>query len=173
MATLSKNDKLLAVGYKSDMTLAELGDRIVDLIYQAELKYNKNIEKEQKENKKREKLKKVDCNSSKYKVLLRLINQILSKLNKPNIDKLEDFKYIDRDGLIKEEIEVTMQEMEPEIYKYFDKTKTRWYFRNTTQNYILSFLRLACYDVGLLFNTTKKNITKNGNVKTHYFYSID
>lgn len=117
--------------------------------------------------------KTVDQTSSKYVILLQVVNKILTNLNKSNIINLMDFKCIDREDIIKEGNEMVMKEMEKDIYEHFDKSKCGFYRKKTTKNYILTFIRSACDDLGLNFIYKHKNIQKSKIMTTHYLYSIE
>ncbi len=66
--------------------------------------------------------------------------------------------------------------MESEIFKVFAKTNMRWFSRNSVSNYILSFMRYACKDIGLMFTYITKDVIINvGDEKyrkARNFYSI-
>ncbi|ARF08062.1 hypothetical protein Catovirus_1_112 [Catovirus CTV1] len=116
--------------------------------------------------------KTVDKNNPKYIILLKLINSILTNLKMNNVDDLTEFKNVDRDDIIKEENINTYNKMEKDLFKYFDKKKCQWYRRTQIKNYILSFIRAACEDIGLNFTYVTKNKTKNNIVKSYVYYSI-
>ena len=86
-----------------------------------------------------EKNTKVDKNSDKYKVILKLVNKILINLDKKEITDLTGFIDIDREDIIKDENNKTLVEMEKEIFKFFDKRKTGYYRKSDTL--ILNCLR--------------------------------
>lgn len=112
----------------------------------------------------------------KYVIILKLINKILTNIGKPNVNKLEDFKMIDREDIIREINELSLNDMEKEIYKHFDKAECGWYRRKMTKAYILTFLRYACDKIGYKFTYCQKEITtevNNRNLRqTHIFYYI-
>jgi len=117
-----------------------------------------------------------DKNSDKYKIALKFINKILINLKKDELDDLTNFKNIDRENIILDINKKTLNDMEKEIFKYFDKAKCGYYRRNDTKHYILTFLRCICNDLNLSFSYYKKDITEivnNKNYrKTHVYYSI-
>ena len=116
--------------------------------------------------------KNINKKTGKYVILLKLLNKILTNLSKNNITDLTEFQNIDRDDIIKEENVNCYDELENEIFEYFDKAKCGWYRRNRTKNYLLTFLRVACENIGLKFSYIQKNRAKNSLVKTHIYYSI-
>lgn len=118
----------------------------------------------------------IDKNSDKYKIVLKLANNILANLEKNKIADLTDFKSIERDDIIKDINKKSLSNMEKEIHKYFDKDEISWYRRNYVDHYILTFLRAVCPNIGLKFKFEKKDITTEINGKrfrrTHVYYSI-
>lgn len=115
---------------------------------------------------------KVDMTTEKYKILLKLINQILTNLNKPNVNDLREFKNIKREMIILDIHEQSFKALEKEIFKHFEKKQCNWYGRKNLQHYILTFLRCACKDIGLQFVYERKNIMKNSVVQTKLTYKI-
>ncbi len=115
-------------------------------------------------------------NTDKYKVALKFINNILTNTEKEKINDLIEFKDIDRDHIINDDNKQNFNVMMPELFEYFDKVKCGWYRRNTTKNYILTFLRYMCDDLDLQFTFEQKEIYEliNGKNyrKTHTYYTI-
>jgi len=121
-----------------------------------------------------EKNTKVDKNSDKYKVILKLVNKILTNLGKKEIADLTGFIDIDREDIIKDENNKTLVEMEKEIFKFFDKGKTGYYRKSDTL--ILNCLRGLLKDLGYKFKNKKKEkstyIDGKSYKRTHMIYSI-
>ena len=63
----------------------------------------------------------VDKSDPKYIIALQFLNHILTNINKPNINDILDFKDITRQEILKQENLNKLNEMESEVYKYFDK----------------------------------------------------
>lgn len=101
----------------------------------------------------------INKNTDKYKITLKFINKILVNIGKEEIDDLTKFVNIDRADVIKEINIKTFEEMEVELLKYFDKYKFGWYRRSTTKQYILTFIREMCDDLGLLVHINKERIS--------------
>lgn len=116
----------------------------------------------------------VDKNSDEYKVALKFTNKILENLGKPGIDDLTKFKDIDRDEIIKDVNKKTLQEMEGEIFKHYDKNKCNYYRK--TNALVLNCLRAMVKQLGLSITNVKKDITiiHDGLKyrKTHMMYTI-
>ena len=121
-------------------------------------------------------VKQVDKTTEKYKIALIFVNKILIGLGKNNIDDLTEFKDINRELIITPNITKIFTDFQPELFNYFDKVKCGWYKRNTTKNYILTFLRCMCDDLELNFEYKQKDITVYKDGKgyriTNYFYYI-
>lgn len=115
-------------------------------------------------------------NDEKYKTALQLINEILVNLNKSKVDDLTEFKDIDRDLLVSPENKKTFSDMSDILFDKFDRVKCGWYRRTQVKDYILTFLRCMCTDLGLQFTYEQRDITKSINGKnyrkTHTFYFI-
>lgn len=117
---------------------------------------------------------KVDKNSEKYIVALKFVNKILVNIGKEEIDDLIKFQDIDRDEIIKDVNKKTLQEMENEIFKYYDKNKCNYYRK--TNSLVLNCLRGMIKQLGLSMTNVKKDITiiHDGLKyrKTHMMYTI-
>lgn len=118
----------------------------------------------------------IDPLTDKYKVALKFINMILANLGKPAITTLTEFTNIDREDIIKEVNKQSFDAMQGELFSYFDKVAMGWYRRNKVNNYILTFLRNMCDDLGLEFAYEQKDITRLIDEKsfrsTFMFYLI-
>lgn len=115
----------------------------------------------------------MDKNSDKYKIALNLVNGICVNIGKSQINELTDFKNIDRDDIIKDVNRRTLELMEKEIYKWYDKTKCGFYRKANNKRYIIRVIEVMCDDLGLEMTYRKKNVQKNSIFKTHYLYSIN
>lgn len=112
--------------------------------------------------------------NKKKEVMLKLLNRIRESGN--DITELTDFKNINRDDIIKDETIKKFDEMEKELFEYFDRTKCGWYRRKRIKVYILTFLRYCCKDLGYQFKSSQKEIIEKINNKnfrhTDVYYSI-
>lgn len=119
---------------------------------------------------------KIAKTDSKYKTALKLINKILINIDKDQIDDLTNFIDIDRNLIISDKNKNELVKMEKELFKHFDKKKFGWYSRSSVKNYILSFLRHMCNDIGLKFSYYQKDTNTSANGlnyrKTYTYYSI-
>ena len=117
---------------------------------------------------------KVDKNSEKYKLALKLVNMILVNIGKTEIDDLTKFVDIDRKDIIKDINKIEFEKMTNEIFKQYDKKQCGYYRK--TDTFILNCLRCMLKDIGFNFEKQQKDITStiNGDNyrKTHTFYSI-
>lgn len=118
---------------------------------------------------------KVDKNSEKYKVGLKFVNEILANIGKEGIDDLTKFKDIDRDDIIENINKTTLENMEEEIFKYYDKNKCNFYRK--TNGLVVNCLRGMMRQLGLSMTSVKKDITSTINGKkyrkSHMFYSVN
>lgn len=139
--------------------------------------YSKHIDIKVKKNKRKDQSEKCNTNDPKYVVLLEFLNCVLANIGKKKINKLEDFKDIDREDIIKD-INKNLLEghMGNKLYEHFDKVACGWYRRKLTDTYILSFLRYACRIIGYPFEYYQKDVTILANGRnlrqTHIFYNI-
>jgi hypothetical protein len=155
---LTNKNKLQFLGLGS-RKLVVLSDQYIDDLYNLyKDKYGKMIKKK------------------KQVVLLKLMNGILNALGNPEITKLTDFKDIDRDDIIKPECVSVYNQMEDELFTCFDKHVCSWYKRKKIKNYIMTFIRYTCIDIGLKYIYKKRETTIIVNNKRykgiHYMYSI-
>ena len=88
----------------------------------------------------------IDKSDPKYIIALRFINHILINNNKPEIFDILDFKDVTRQEILKEENLDKLNEMETELYKYFDKIKCGYYRK--TDNYVINFFRGMLKELG-------------------------
>ena len=118
----------------------------------------------------------VDMNSDKYKITLKFVNKLLENIGYKKINDLTEFKNINRDDIIKNKNKKSLDAMEKEFLKYFDKSDIGWYRKASVDYYILTFLRSVCRCIGLKFNFDKKDISEEIDGKkyrrTHIYYTI-
>ena len=114
--------------------------------------------------------------SEKYKIALKFINKILISIEKNEIDDLTKFTDIDRKMLISAKTKEIFTDMQKELFVHFDKVKCGWYKRNKVQDYILTFLKCMCIEMGLSVKSSKRDVKETidgvNYRKTHSFYSI-
>ena len=67
---------------------------------------------------------------AKYKLVLDLVNKILLNIGKSEIGELEQFSDIHRESLLNETNLTIIEDMEPLLFKFFDKTKSGYYRKN-------------------------------------------
>jgi hypothetical protein len=99
----------------------------------------------------------VDKSDPKYIIALRFINHILINNNKSEIFDILDFKDVTRDEIIKQENLDKLNELESELYKYFDKDKCGYYRK--TDNYVINFFRQMLKELGYKAVVVKKDKT--------------
>ena len=99
----------------------------------------------------------IDKSDPKYIIALKFINHILVNNNKPEIFDILDFKDVTRDEIIKQENLTKLDELEPELYKYFDKDKCGYYRK--TDNYVINFFRGMLKELGYKAVVIKKDKT--------------
>ena len=121
--------------------------------------------------------KELDKNSYKYTVFLKLLNKILEEAGKPNIDDIYEFKDISRNDILKNDKVNELFGLEKELFgpKSFKKQGFYWYERKKKENYIFTFLRKACEDLGVeLKFLNRKKISKKSNkvVYTNYYFIV-
>jgi hypothetical protein len=117
----------------------------------------------------------VDKNDPKYVIALQFLNHILTNNNKPNIQDILEFKDITRQEILKDENLIRLNEMEPELYKHFDKDKCGYYRK--TDNYVINFFRQMLKEIGYkaVMEKKDKTIKINGESyrKTFIYYHIE
>ena len=101
-------------------------------------------------------LDKIDHTGEKYQVLLKFVNKILLNIDEPKIDKLTDFKDIDREDIIKDVNKQALDDMQKELFAQFNK-KNCGYYRKTPA-IVLNCLRGMMKEIGL--NMVKKQKEK-------------
>lgn len=141
---------------------------------QIRLIYNEDIVKPNKKKliKNKNTTPPIDKNDEKYKIALKFINKLLESLKKSPITDLEQFQNIDREDIISDTCMKILTEMEKELFNYFDKKKSSWYNRKIIKNYVITFLKYMCKNIGYNFEHRKKTIQNNSINKTHTLYSI-
>ncbi len=88
----------------------------------------------------------VNKTDPKYVIALQFLNYILTNNNKLQINDILDFKDITRQEILKQENLDKLNEMEPELYKHFDKMKCGYYRK--TDNYVINFFRGMLKEMG-------------------------
>jgi hypothetical protein len=118
----------------------------------------------------------IDKNSDKYKIALKLINTILTNLNKDNVDDITKFVDIDREDIISELNMKSYEDLKKEIGKHYNKIKCGYYKKNS-KTVIISCLRGITKELGYNLTYQQKEIYENIGTKsfrrTHTFYSIN
>ena len=116
----------------------------------------------------------IDKNSDKYKVLLKLVNSILSNIGQDEIDEITEFINIDRDDIIKDVNTISFRAIEKELFEHYDKYKCGYYKKSNA--YVLNCLRGLVKQLGYELIYTRKEIGQIVDGKslrrTHTFYSI-
>jgi hypothetical protein len=112
--------------------------------------------------------------TDKYMIALNFVNKILVDMGKGEIDDLTKFIDIDRDDIAKEINTQTLNSMESEIFKLYNKKRCSYYEK--TPNLALNCLRGMIKELGLKFTYIRKEKCEviNGRTykRTHLLYSI-
>ena len=116
-------------------------------------------------------------NEIKYNLILEFVNKILSFNNCPNITNLLDFKDVPRETMISDECLKFTEEMENDVFKYFDKNKSGYVNKKRSiKTYPLNFLRGLLRQINYeLINRTderSEKINGRGYRRKWIFYSI-
>jgi len=120
--------------------------------------------------------KEYDKNDKKYVVLLKVLNKILEANGKPPITDIREFRNVSRDDIIKVEGSHELFGLGKEAFGKqgcFDPRKCQWFIRKTTNNYILSFLRGACAEIGADFRYDNKRKLEDKQVSYLIYYTIE
>ena len=119
-------------------------------------------------------VEKEPLDSPKYKLALKFVNKILVNIGKDEVDDLTKFVNIDREDIIKEVNRKSLEEMEGELLKLFDKKKLGLYRR--TDTIALNCLRGMMKEIGYKLIKEQKDITSTidgqNYRKTHMIYHI-
>lgn len=117
---------------------------------------------------------KIEKDSDKYKIVLKLINKILKNMGKDEIDDITKFTDIDREDIIKEANIKALNDMDGELFKHFNK-KNCGYYRKTDA-LVLNCLRGMMKEAGFKLAKKQKGVCKEIDGKkyerTHMIYSI-
>lgn len=117
-------------------------------------------------------LNKNDNNDAKYKVLLNLINKILVTMGREQIDDLKNFKSIKRSDIIELQDANNLLGMNKELFKYFNEDESLWHMRYDKKDYIVSFLKYACQDIGFKLASIQKTISLKSKITKVTYYAI-
>ena len=115
----------------------------------------------------------MDNTCTKTKLALELVNDILETINKPSINTLEDFKDIDRELLITDQVLQMITKYEPKFFGPFSKIKLKYYHKNIHKNYQLSFLRGMAQELDYKLGSKTYKKQENTVVKTTQLYSFE
>ncbi len=114
-----------------------------------------------------------DC--QKYKMVLKLVNSMLTNIGRPEITDLTEFKDIDRDDILCDLNKTTVLEMENELFPLFDKKKVG-YYRQNCKGFVVNCIRGLLKDIGYKLSYVHRDMTSTVNGKnyrrTHTIYSI-
>ncbi len=164
---LTKEDKLKALNLDSSQNLP---DDYLDILYNDYLKKQPKVVIQKKK-----KIPTINKNSPNYKIridlILKVLNQVLTTIGKPQIAQLIDFKDIDRDDIIKDTVLVEVEKLYDEIFAVFNKTTCRYYKRKTTNEYILTLIRTMLHAINYhLYYDNKFKKSDNGWNNTTMYY---
>jgi len=96
----------------------------------------------------------------KYKLLVKLLNSILTELNKPIIEDVLKFKNINRDDILKLDTNKIVNDHINEIVIEYGKSCINYSNRNKVNLYILSLIRRMCKTCGYKLDAVYKTINK-------------
>lgn len=150
-------NRLDKIGYLTShniITMNDIQEDEVDYIYQRVYK--------------RENTALVDTNTSRYKLLLDLVNKLLVDMGKPEIDDLLKFSRIDRHDMMKCDKQIII-DMKKDLRKHFILNSA--FSKVTATSYCVSTLRSLVKQMGLKFDKKKKSIMThraNGMYKRTY-----
>lgn len=128
--------------------------------------------------KKKEETKQVDEtqveDTEKYKVLLKFVNKLLENMEKDTINKLEEFKDVSRIEFVDsyDKHVVTLNEMEDELFKYYDKNKCGFYQK--TKLKVWNVVKGMCRSLKThkVISNKVEERTEDGFRRTVPFYNI-
>jgi hypothetical protein len=114
---------------------------------------------------------------NKYNLVLELVNKILVNIGESPINELDQFKNIQREKLLNESNLTIIEEMENDLFKYFDKKKSGYYRKTETKvNHVINFLRGLCKQINYKIYSIEKSISIEKDGKKYYcssmFFSI-
>lgn len=149
--SISRTDKLLLIGLDEN---DQIDDEILSKLYSAHIKRTDN-----------KKTKPIPIQVAKddirYIIVLKLLNGILSVLNKDPIEDITKFKKINRLDLISDKCRSVLDDHLDPIVKQFGKTGTHYSQRKFIQTYLITVLKFIVKDCGyqlLSSSTTTRNL---------------
>ncbi|MCJ7637060.1 MAG: hypothetical protein MUO21_06175 [Nitrososphaeraceae archaeon] len=115
-----------------------------------------------------------DINDIKKELMLKLLNKILVNIGKEKIKDIAEFIDIERDEIIKDKNVKSLNSMQDELFKLFNKKKSGFYRK--TDNIVLNCLRGLLKELDYDFIRKCKEKSKYINGKSyrrkHVYYSI-
>lgn len=112
-------------------------------------------------------------NKIKYDVILKIVNKMLEADGKPVLKLLTEFQNIKRENILNINTEKIIDEHEDEIFKVgFTRAQLRWGLKPKIKNYMLTFLKYACENVGLDFRSKMCNKVEDGKYVRYMVYDI-
>jgi hypothetical protein len=98
-------------------------------------------------------------NKKKYDIILKIVNEVLKENNKPEIEHLLDFKNVERECLIGENIDKIVDNHITEILEAgFSKPQLGWNNKSKLKCFIFTFLKNSCQNIDLCFSSKQKVI---------------
>ena len=116
----------------------------------------------------------IDKNSTKYIVVLKLLNKILSECDRKPINDIFEFKSMTKNQITKNPDVNNLFDLEEEIFTKdcFDRRECKWHMKKNIKNYIFTFLKCACKEFNVKFFNEFKKKTKNNIIHNYVEYSI-
>ena len=180
----SRNTKLLHIANNFDYS----SDKIIDKMFKymnncIEPEENSDTEDEEEIPKKKaikvKKKTKDECieddkvvNSEKYKLVLKFANGLLENSGKDPIERLTEFRNIGKEYIVTNENTQYLKDMTDELFKTFDKTRCRYYPKNS-KNWVLNVLRGMIKNIGYDLVAKKTETYKNRYRTVSMMYEIN
>ena len=111
-----------------------------------------------------------------YNIVLNVVNDLLEIMEENKIEKLEEFKNINRDDLLQDKCKKVIEANEEYILNKFKKSEIRYYQKDRLSTYVLSVLKGMVSKLdGYKFvskNHKNKRISKNSKKINYTTYCI-
>ena len=115
---------------------------------------------------------KMNKDSGKYKVLLKLINKILIGIKREEINDLLNFTSVKRTDILALDNINNLFGMSKDIFDKFDENESLWHIRESKKDYIICFLKYACDDIGLKLSSIQRTFCQNSKATRVTLYTI-
>ena len=158
--SLSRGDKLKAIGLDPTLKRNQINDEVLDELYKKNQEWVKTTEKQDPN-----KIEKVPKGSEKYELVLSFLNAVMKSINREEIKEITEFKNVKKSDLYNDACSKTLDEYIPKLVFVFSKNGIRYNSRKWVRLYILTVIKCVVQLCGYILKDS--TVKENNSSKSH------